>query len=154
MHASLVRRARETIPLDAVRASQLKAWLARQGERDANWLRRTNFAGKPGEMRLVPSRKGEIGFAVLGLGDQRDPLALAAFSESLPEGIYALRDVPEERSGASAVLAWLLGTYSFDRYRKHNKRAAKLLISENLDATDANRIAEGLFLARDLINTP
>src|ERR1700720_327084 len=78
MHTSLATRASDTVPLDAVRSSEVKAWLSRQDARDANWLRRTNFTAKAGELRLVPSRKGEIGFAVLGLGDERDPLALAA----------------------------------------------------------------------------
>ena len=154
MHANLVRRAKDAIFLDAVRPQQLKGWLARHDAHAAKWLRETNFTAKAGELRLVPSRSGAIGFAVLGLGDERDPLALATFSESLPEDIYAIRDVPEECSGAGAVLAWLFGTYAFDRYRKRTKRAPKLVIPESVDATDATRIAEGVFIARDLINTP
>src|SRR5205085_1428078 len=133
---------------------QLKAWLARQDARDAKWLRGTNFTAKAGELRLVPSREGNVALAVLGLGAERDPLALAAFSESLPEGIYAFRDLPDDGPGTSAIIAWLLGTYAFDRYRKRVKRAAKLIVPEGVDAEDATRIAEGVFLARDLVNTP
>jgi leucyl aminopeptidase len=154
MHASLVTRAKDAIPLDAIRPQQLKGWLAQRDAHAAKWLRQTNFTAKAGELRLAPSRSGAIGLAVLGLGDERDPLALATFSESLPEGIYAIRDVPGECSGAGAVVAWLLGTYAFDRYRKRTKRAAKLVIPESVDATEASRIAEGVFIARDLINTP
>ena len=154
MHASLVRRARDAIPLDAITPQRLKAWLARQNARDAKWLRGTNFSAKGGELRLVPSRGGDIAFAVLGLGGERDPLSLAAFSESLPEGIYAFRDLPAECSDATAILAWLLGTYSFDHYRKRGKRPAKLAVRNDSEAEEANRIAEGVFLARDLINTP
>jgi leucyl aminopeptidase len=154
MHASLARRAKDAIPLDAIKPAQLKPWLARQDARDAKWLRAAGFTAKAGEMRLVPSRDGTIGFAVLGLGDERDPFALAAFSESLPEGVYAFRDVPDECLGSRAIVAWLLGTYTFDRYRKRNKRAAKLVVPDNADTADASRIAEGVFLARDLVNTP
>jgi len=154
MHDSLVRRAKAAIPLDAVRPQQLKGWLARHEGHDAKWLRETNFTAKAGELRPVPSRSGAISLAVLGLGDERDPLALATFSESLPEGIYAIRDVPGECSGAGAVVAWLLGTYAFDRYRKRTKRAVMLVIPADVDVTDAGRIAEGVFIARDLINTP
>ncbi|HLY07441.1 MAG TPA: leucyl aminopeptidase family protein [Rhizomicrobium sp.] len=153
MHASLVKRAKGA-PLDAIRPPQLKTWLAAQDPRDAKWLRETGFTGKAGELRLVPSRSTDIAFAVLGLGDERDPLALAAFSESLPEGTYAYRDVPEGYSGKTAILAWLLGTYSFDRYRKQGKRAAKLAVTDDRDFAEASRMAEGVFLARDLINTP
>jgi leucyl aminopeptidase len=51
-------------------------------------------------------------------------------------------------------LAWILGTYQFARYRKAKARGAKLLIPKGLDAEEVTRIAEAVFLARDLINTP
>jgi len=154
MHASLVRRAKDAIPLDAVRPQQLKAWLAQQDARDAKWLRGTNFTARTGELRLVPSRSGDMAFAVLGLGDERDPLALAAFSESLPEGVYTYREVAEPYSDKTAILAWVLGTYSFDRYRKRGKRFARLAVADDRETAEAGRIADGVFLARDLINTP
>ncbi|HEX9160049.1 MAG TPA: leucyl aminopeptidase family protein [Rhizomicrobium sp.] len=154
MHASLVRRAKGAIPIDAVASRQAKAWLACQDARTGKWLRAMNFSAKAGELRLAPSSSGEIGLAVLGLGEESDPLALAACSESLPDGIYAFRDVPGAYAGARGIVAWLLGTYTFDRYRKRAKRAAKLLIRDERDAAEAERIAEGVFLARDLINTP
>lgn len=154
MHASLVRRATDAIPLDAIRPQQIKAWLARQDAYDATWLQATRFTGKAGELRLVPSRSGKIGFGVLGMGEERDLLGLAAFSESLPEGVYAFRDVPKEWAGTTAILAWLLGTYTFDRYRKRNKRLAKLAVTDDRETAEASRIADGVFLARDLVNTP
>jgi leucyl aminopeptidase len=154
MHAGFVKSARGAIPLDAVKDSQLKPWLAAQDARVARWLRTTNFMAKAGELRLVPSRNGDLSFAVLGLGDGHDPLALAAFAESLPDGTYALRALPAELSRINTAVAWLLGTYGFDRYRKRSRRAAKLVVPENVDAGEASRIAEGVFLSRDLINTP
>lgn len=154
MHASLVKRAKGAIPIDAVTSRQAKAWLARQDANTGKWLRAINFSAKAGELRLVPSRSGEIGLVVLGLGEESDPLVLAACSESLPEGIYAFRDVPGACTRERGIVAWLLGTYTFDRYRKRAKRPAKLLISDESDAAEAERIAEGVFLARDLINTP
>src|SRR5579871_439394 len=154
MHASLVRRARNAVPLDAVRVEELQAWLGKQDARDAKWLRATHFTAKAGELRLVPSRGNGIGLAALGLGKDRDPLALAAFSESLPEGVYRFRHLPEPYAGANAVLAWVLGTYVFDRYRRRDKRSIKLVLPESVDAAAVNRVAEGVFFARDLINTP
>jgi leucyl aminopeptidase len=154
MHAGFVKRASGAIPLDAVKDSQLKPWLARMEAHDARWLRNTGFAANAGELRLVPSRSGDLSFAVLGLGEGRDPLALAGFAESLPDGVYALREVPADCSGTNGMVAWLLGTYRFDRYRKVGRRAAKLVVPKNGDAEEASRIAGGVFLARDLINTP
>ena len=142
------------MPLDAVAAAGLGKWLAKQKGRTASWLRRSGFSGREGEISLVPGAKGEVASAVLGLGDGRDPLALAAFSESLPLGVYVLRDIPEAFTGERAVLAWLLGTYAFTRYRKRARHFPKLLVPGDVDVSDIGRVADGVFLARDLINTP
>jgi len=93
--------------------------------------------------------------AVLGLGAGHDPLALAAFSESLPPGVYTFGDVPQDVGGARGALAWVLGTYRFDRYRKKDARPlAKLVLPNGVSADEVTRIAESVFLARDLVNTP
>jgi len=154
MHDRLVTQAKAAVPLDAVKKSGLEDWLKKQSATDAKWVRSAGFAAKEGELLLVPGPGGELGFAVLGLGGQDDPLALAAFPESLPDGTYVFRDMPEEFTGTRSVLGWLLGTYEFDRYKRGDHRSAKLLLSAHADAAEAKRIAEGVFLARDLINTP
>ncbi|MBU6471857.1 MAG: leucyl aminopeptidase family protein, partial [Alphaproteobacteria bacterium] len=106
-------------------------------------------------MVLVPDARGVLAFAVLGLGKAEDPLALAAFSERLPAGLYALGEVAEEAGGARAALGWLLGTYDFTRYRKGVKKDwPKLVLPAGVDGAEVSRIAEGVFLGRDLVNTP
>ena len=49
--------------------------LKKQSKSDAKWIRGAGFAAKDGELLLVPGSGGAIGFAVLGLGAQNDPLA-------------------------------------------------------------------------------
>jgi leucyl aminopeptidase len=154
MHDRLVTHAKAAIPLDAVRKSDLETWLKKQSVREVKWLRGAGFAAKEGELIFVPAPDGAIAFAVLGLGAQNDPLALAAFSEQLPQGTYVFRDVPAELGGARGALAWLLGTYSFDRYKKPGRIFPALLLSAEVDAAEVLRIAAGVFLARDLVNTP
>ena len=112
MHASLVKNARNAIPLHAVRPKDAKAWSQRIA-----FLKASGFSAKEAELRLLPGRGG-IAAAVLGLGNTQDALALAVFAEQLPDGIYRLGEVPDFCGGAQAVLAWLLGLYAFDRYRK------------------------------------
>ncbi|HEV2561429.1 MAG TPA: leucyl aminopeptidase family protein [Rhizomicrobium sp.] len=154
MHSSLAKSAKGAIPLHAVKAGDLKRWLSKRGKREAEWLRNAGFAAKEGELLLVPKTDGRIACAVLGLGNGGDPLALATFSERLPQGTYALGEVPDDVGGARAALAWVLGTYGFTRYRKNRKEHPKLAISDGVDGAEVTRIAEGVFLARDLINTP
>jgi leucyl aminopeptidase len=155
MHASLVRSAKGAIPLHAVKAGDLKRWLPTRSRREAEWIRAANFAAREYESLLVPNGSGGLASAVLGLGARHDPLALAAFSESLPPGIYAFGDVPQEVGGARGTLAWLLGTYRFDRYRKKEALSLpKLMLPKDVDGEEVTRIAESVFLARDLVNTP
>ena len=61
--------------------------------------------------------------------------------------------MPEDVA-AGAPLAWILGLYNFARYKKNDRAAPKLVVPDGIDGEDATRIAEGVFLARDLINTP
>jgi leucyl aminopeptidase len=154
MQDCLVTAAGAAVPLDAVKQADLGKWLETQAAGDAAWLRRSGFTGTEGEISFVPLGDGTLSFVVLGLGEEMDPLALAAFSESLPPGIYKFRDIPEDYAGERACLAWLLGTYSFTRYRKSGRENPRLLIAANAEAIVARRIAEGVFLARDLTNTP
>jgi leucyl aminopeptidase len=154
MHASLVRSAKGAIPLHAVEAGNLKRWLPTRAKREADWIRAANFMAREYELLLVPGGGG-LASAILGLGAGDDPLALATFSESLPAGVYAFGDVPPEVGGAHGALAWILGTYRFDRYRKKDARPlAKLVVPNGVDADEVTRIAESVFLARDLVNTP
>ena len=151
MHSSLAKSAKGAIPLHAVKASDLKRWMGARGKREAQWLKAVGFSAREGELLLVPAADGRIAFAVLGLGEGRDRFALAAFSEQLAAGTYALADVPD---GADAALAWILGTYKFTRYKKNAKEHPKLVLPKGVDSEEATRIAEGVFLGRDLINTP
>jgi leucyl aminopeptidase len=136
------------VPLHAVAAKDLKTFLVKYP-----YLKASGFAAKEGELRLLPGKAG-LSAVVLGLGKSSDALALAAFSESLPDGIYKLGEVPQFCGGAHAALAWLLGLYQFSRYKEPSKRAPKLVLPPGVDGEEISRIAGGVFLARDLINTP
>ncbi|HEY1632831.1 MAG TPA: leucyl aminopeptidase family protein [Rhizomicrobium sp.] len=154
MHESLVRSAKGAIRLHAVKAADLKRWRASRPKREADWLEASGFAAKDGEMALIPNAKGGLGAAVLGLGKGEDRLALAQFSETLPQGTYALGDVPQSHGGERAALAWALGAYKFARYKKNPRKAPKLVLPDGADGAEVTRIAEGVFLGRDLVNTP
>jgi leucyl aminopeptidase len=154
MHESLVRSAKGAVALHAVKAAELKKWRGGRPKRQANWLESTGFAAKEGELALIPDGGGGVAGAVLGLGKGTDKLALAQFSESLPQATYALGEVSAGFGGTSAALAWILGTYRFGRYKSGARKSPKLVLPDGADGAEATRIAEGVFLARDLVNTP
>ncbi|HKU64146.1 MAG TPA: leucyl aminopeptidase family protein [Rhizomicrobium sp.] len=152
MHPSLASNAKHAIPLHAVLAKDTKAWLARQ--RRAGLVIASGFAGAAGALAALPDAKGGIAAWVLGLGEGRDAFALATAAEKLPAGLYRLGEVPDFCGGAQAALAWLMGGYGFDRYKKKTARKARLITPPGMDGEDISRIAENLFFARDLVNTP
>ena len=105
-------------PLHAVRAADLKRWLAKRPKREAAYLKSVGFAAKDGELCLIPDAQGALASAVLGLGKGDDILALAHFCGAAAAGIYRFADVPQACGGANGALAWALGTYEFARYKK------------------------------------
>lgn len=149
MHASFAKSAANATPLHAVRAGDLKSWQTR-----LPYLKASGFTAEDGEIRLVPGKDGKLAAAVLGLGKSTDALALAALAETLPDGTYKLGEVPEFCGGAHAALAWTMGLYQFARYKKPTARALKLVLPKGVDGAEISRIAENVFFARDLINTP
>jgi len=156
MHPSLANSAMRAIPLHAVAARDARGWLAKK-KRSA-LVTAAGFTGAAGALAALPDAKGGIAAWVLGLGnyqgDGRDAFALAAAASSLPAGTYRLGEVPDFCGGAHAALAWLMGGYGFDRYKKKAARKARLVTPPGVDGEEISRIAENLFFARDLVNTP
>jgi leucyl aminopeptidase len=155
MHSSLAASGKSAIPLHAVAAKDAKAWLAKQ--KHAGFVIASGFS--VGTLAALPDAKGGIAAWVLGLGncekgDTKDVFALAAAAEKLPAGLYRLGEVPDYCGGAHAALAWLMGGYGFDRYKKKPTPKAKLALPRDVDGEEISRIAQNLFLARDLVNTP
>jgi leucyl aminopeptidase len=157
MHASLCRAGRGAIALHAVGAAEAARWLARR--KDGALARAAGFAGAEGALAALPDGRGGIAAWVLGLGAlekgaPRDSLALAAAAAKLPAGLYRLGEVPDWCAGAQGALAWTMGGYGFGRYRKSEAARARLVLPSGVDGDEVSRIAEHLFLGRDLINTP
>src|SRR5262245_53142611 len=137
MHPSLANSVKNAIPLHAVRAKDAKAWLAKQ--RRGALVTASGFTGANGQLAALPDTKGGIAAWVLGLGDTQDAFALAAAAEKLPAGVYRLDEVPDFCGGAHAALAWLLGGYGFDRYKKKSPRKARLVLPSGVDGAEISR---------------
>lgn len=96
---------------------------------------------------------GEDG-VLLGVGDERDALILAAAADKLPEGDYVLAAPVDEQKATLACFAWLIGGYRFDHYKSQRPAAARLIAPQKADVAAARRAAEAAGLVRDLVNTP
>lgn len=154
MHASFAKSSSNAVKLYAVTEKSLKEFLKSRSQRDTAFLKASGFAAREHEILMIPSASGAVASAVLGLGKGEDPLALAAFAEKLPAGTYTYAQLPQQFDPSLTALAWLLGTYRFAKYRKSTKVAPKLVLPKEVDGEEVSAIADAVFLARDLINTP
>ena len=82
----------------------------------------------------------------------KDLLRPGALPGLLPAGTYRFANAPHD--ARLAALAFALGCYRFARYRKAPDKEIHLELPAGVDGADLTRIAEGVGLARDLINTP
>jgi len=143
-------------------ADQLGPWVT-------GYLESREFRGAKGQLAVVPG--GDLPFgavAFVGLGDEADAESLrraagAAGRMAAPytSAATTLHLVDVEGSVAAVTLGYLLGSYRFDEYRSEPKPRAneRLELLEATEGTEieiqeAEAVADGVILARDLINQP
>jgi leucyl aminopeptidase len=117
------------------------------------WAEANGFSGQSGRLLVVPSADGNVAAALFGIGDGKDgTLSLGKLATTLPAGEWHFSTVPSDPT--LAALALRLGGYVFTRYGKKPGRTVRFALPEGADADAVGRVADGVFLARDLINTP
>jgi len=144
-----------TTPIWFVHAGNAEAVLKGFGERERTFATAAGFEPKPGKMLLLPSLDGKLAGVLFGLekpGDPIDPFRPGQLSGLLPPGVYRFNNAPHDVR--LAALAFITHAYQFTRYRKAEARNVRLMVPDGVDGEDVSRIAEGVALARDLINTP
>jgi leucyl aminopeptidase len=113
------------------------------------------FEPKRGAHLALPAAEGGIAGVLFGLEDSAtgaNPMLPGNLPGLLPDGVYRFANAPHDTR--LAALAFALGSYRFDRYRKRKAKSVTLVPPDGVDAGDLLRIVEGVTLARDLINTP
>ncbi len=140
--------------LHIVAAGDLEAWLAPIGGRARTAVGAARFAGKPGEVAILPGDAPGDWAAAVGVDDDglADPWALASAAAKLPGGTYRLAD----GEAGAAGLGWCLAQHRFDRYRKSDdNEPPRILLCHDVRAMRATvRLAEAQALVRDLVDTP
>lgn len=116
------------------------------------WARANGFSGEAGRTLVLPDEGGGLAGALFGTGDGEGVLALGALARALPEGDWHFAS--DLRQPDLAALALVLGGYVFTRYGKKPGRHLRFALPEGADAPHVRRVADSVFLARDLVNTP
>jgi leucyl aminopeptidase len=114
------------------------------------------FEPRAGRHLPLPASDGALAAVLFGVDADdhpaRDPFAAGALPGLLPSGTFRLDGPPGDVR--VAALAFALGCYRFARYRKRDDKEVHLELPAGVDGEDLSRIVDGVFLARDLINTP
>jgi len=119
-----------------------------------DWAGKAGYKAETGSLLLIPTSDGHLGGALFGLGKNpsKAPFFTGKLARSLPAGEWHIETAP--LTANRLALGYGLGSYRFDRYKSEKSAGPTLLIPQDADAPDIKRQLAGVFLARDLINTP
>ena len=142
------------VPIHVIRSGEWRQWIERHSETLRRMAAAHDFQAQNGRILLVPATDGAIERVLFGAGDKANVNVIGALAQHLPAGDYRIAFAPRELNGTAAAIAWGLGAYVFDRYKKRKRPAPLLAPPEGADMAEAARIVEASWLARDLVNTP
>jgi leucyl aminopeptidase len=156
MHPVFLPHGQPTIPITFVTEA---TWGEGRAHLDAHARAFADAAGfepRPGRHLLLPGPDGNLSGVLFALESADDPhkdlLRPGALAGLLPTGNYRFANAPHD--ARLAALAVAFAAYRFTRYRKADSKEVRLELPAGVDGDDLTRIVEGVWLARDLINTP
>src|SRR6266851_8491658 len=158
MHAAFLSRGQATakVPVTFVNASTWPDLRERLDSRRRAFADAAGFEPKAGRHLILPATEGGLAGVLFALEPADDPhkdlFRPGALAGLLPAGAYRFANTPHDPK--LAALAFALSCYRFTRYRKQDEKELKLELPAGVDGDELSRIAEGVWLARDLINTP
>jgi len=154
MHPVFVIRSTAARPIWFVTRADFSKVVVKLDRRTRAFVKASGFEPRPGRHLILPSENG-VGGVLFGVEDTKadhNAFLPGLLPGVLPDGVYRFANAPREPR--LAALAFALGAYRFSRYRKTKDSGVRLVLPEGVDGADLSRMAEGVALARDLINTP
>ncbi len=148
----LIASVADATPIHLVTEANVEEAMRRLPRPAQDYLSAIRFRPRAGSLALLPGQGSKLSGVVFGLGDGGEPFALGRLARELPDGPYMLADAPADMG--QAALAWLMGSYAFDRYRPGPRPAADLVVPDAATRQRAALIAGAVAMGRDLINTP
>jgi leucyl aminopeptidase len=141
------------VPIRLVAAAEAEATLEALPPAQRAQARLAKFKGKAGEVAVLVGEAGPaLVLAGLGAGVA---MPLRALPTRLPAGLYRLEPREGGPAPADIALAFALGAYRFDRYRKERGEPwPRLTAPAGVDLAELHAVSHACALARDMINTP
>ena len=141
------------VPIQIVDEAAAQAFLQAAPALVRGLAGQSSFTGKAGQVLVVPGDDGAPARVLVG-GSSGSAMALRALPARLPAGDYRFEALPSDIDPAQATLAWALGAYRFDRYKKKDDKAPRLAVPAGVDRDQVTAMAHACALARDMVNTP
>ncbi|MCR6645955.1 MAG: leucyl aminopeptidase family protein [Terricaulis sp.] len=141
-------------PIHILRTSEWGPWIEAHSETLRRMALAQDFKAQNGRSLVVPATDGSIERVIFGAGDKANAQVVGAMAQHLPAGEYRIVFAPKEFAPTAMAIAWGLGAYAFERYKKRKRPAPFLAPPEGADMDEAGRIVRASWLARDLVNTP
>jgi leucyl aminopeptidase len=137
--------------IHVVHPERYPAWLAAQPPRVRTFVAAHRLTGKPGDKAILPGDAADDWSALLVCDEaETSPWRIASQGSLLPEGAYRLA----EGEPGAAMLGWCLAQHRFDRYRKPDAQAPRVLLTgEPARIDDTVRMADAIAKVRDLVDT-
>jgi leucyl aminopeptidase len=114
------------------------------------------FKADAGNHLLVPGEGGALTGVLFGLdkpgSSGANHFLPGKLATVLPSGRWRFATAPHD--ARLAALSVALGLYRFTRYREAEQKDIKLVVPDGVDGAELSRTVEGVFLVRDLVNTP
>jgi len=150
----VVDHAEDAVPVHALYEKDVPGFLDGRQAFVKAFAELSDFKGKAGQVLVTPNTEGGIDRVLFGLGDRGDAQTFRALAAKLPAGEYRIASAPAEISPEQIALAFALGSYRFDRYKKKKDDRPRLVAAEQVDVAEVRSIAHACALARDMVNTP
>jgi len=144
----------DTHALKVLRKRDFAAWRKKAVQAESQWMQANGFEGAVGSHIILPSANGGIAQVVAVVKDEPDIWSIAHLATALPKGEYTLEEDFDAAALHDMALGWQLATYRFTRFKESKKTFATLILSKSVDITSVMDMAEGICLARELINRP
>ena len=154
MSEVVVDHAEDAVPVHALYEKDVPGFLDGRQAFVKAFAELSDFKGKAGQVLVTPNTEGGIDRVLFGLGDRADAQTFRALAAKLPAGEYRIASAPAEISPEQIALAFALGSYRFDRYKKKKDDRPRLVAAEQVDVAEVRSIAHACALARDMVNTP
>ena len=137
--------------LHVVHPDTWEAWLAAQPVRTRATVAAHALTGKPGNAAILPGEAADDWSALLVCDEaESSPWRIASRAAALPPGTYRLA----AGEPGAAMLGWCLAQHRFDRYRRHDDTAPRVLLTGQPGQIDATvRMAQAIARVRDMVDT-